>query len=258
MIDTLDVIDHRPYPLAAGRWAMAQRWHDLLFAHWRVPPEDIQALLPPALEVDTFDGSAWLAVVPFAMTDVRARGLPGFPQISSFLELNVRTYARLGDTDGVFFFSLDAASRAAVAAARRWFHLPYFNARMELRQRADRIDYQSRRTHRGVEPAHLAISYRPTGPVELPQPGTLEHWLTERYRLLAERRDGAILAGEVHHGPWPLQRADAQIHVNTMCEWLGIDLKPQPDHVRFARFQDVYVWRPEELAMGTGAGQASR
>lgn len=233
--------------METGRWVMGQRWHDLLFAHWRIDPDDIQALLPPSLEVETFDGSAWLAVVPFAMTAVRARRLPGFERISSFLELNVRTYVRFGDVAGVYFFSLDAASRPAVAAARRWFHLPYFNARMELAQRADRIDYQSMRTHRGAEPAHLAVSYRPTGPAETAEPGSLEHWLIERYRLLADRPDGTILTGEIHHGPWPLQPAEVEVHINTMTEWLGIDLDSTPDHVRFSRFQDVYIWRPRPL-----------
>lgn len=229
---------------------MGQRWHDLLFAHWRVDPGRIQRLLPPPLEVDLFDGSAWIAVVPFAMTDVRARGLPGFNRVSNFLELNVRTYARLGDSDGVYFFSLDAASRPAVAAARRWFHLPYFNARMELQHRADRINYQSLRRHRGAEAAHVAMSYRPTGPASVAEAGTLEHWLTERYRLLADRSDGGILTGEIHHGPWMLQPAEVEIHRNSMTDWLDIHLAPQPDHVCFARFQDVYLWRPRLALAG--------
>ena len=241
---TLDQVEHRPYPMESERWVMGQRWHDLLFAHWRLDPAVLQSLLPPPLEIDTFDGSAWLAVVPFAMTDVRARGLPGFGRISNFLELNVRTYVRSGDIDGVYFFSLDASSMPAVSAARRWFHLPYFRARMELNRRADWIDYQSKRTHRGQEPAHIALSYRPTGPPEIAQPDSLESWLVERYRLLTERPDGAVVTGEIHHGPWQLQPAEVHIHINTMVEWLGIDIDRDPDHVRFARFLDVYLWRP--------------
>ena len=224
---------------------MAQRWHDLLFAHWRVEPDALQALLPPQLEIELFDGSAWLALVPFAMTDVRARGMPGIRGVSNFLELNVRTYVRQGDMDGVYFFSLEAANRSAVAAARRWFHLPYFNARMQLRQRADWIDYQSQRTHRGAEPAHIALSYRPVGTAAPATPGSLEEWLVERYRLLTERPDGKIISGEIHHRPWMLQHAEVEIHLNTMTDWLGIDLNPTPDHIRFARFQDVYLWRPK-------------
>ena len=247
-VRTLEQIDHRPYPMAAERWVMGQRWHDLLFAHWRMNPDDLQTLLPPPLEIETFDGSAWLAVVPFAMSDVRGRGLPGFGRVSNFLELNVRTYVRSGDISGVYFFSLDASSRAAVSVARRWFHLPYFNARMELHHREDRIDYQSKRTHRGQEPAHLALSYRPTGPPEPAQSGSLDSWLIERYRLLTERPDGSVVSGEIHHGPWPLQPAEADIHINTMVEWLGIDIDREPDHLKFARFLDVYLWRPQAVS----------
>lgn len=230
--------------MAPGHWVMGQRWHDLLFIHWRVEPGRLQALLPEPLEIDTFDGSAWLAVVPFAMTGVRGRGMPGLPPISNFLELNVRTYARHGDIDGIYFFSLDAESRLAVAGARRWFHLPYFNARMVMNQRAAWIDYQSMRTHRGALPAHLAMSYVPNGPAAQSEPGSLEHFLVERYRLLANRRDKRILSVEIHHGPWLLQPAEFEIHRNTMTDWLGIPLVRPPDHVRFARFQDVYVWPP--------------
>ena len=227
---------------------MGQRWHDLLFAHWRIEPERLQRLLPDPLEIDVFDDSAWLAVVPFAMTGVRARGLPGLTRASNFLELNVRTYVRHGDRDGVYFFSLDAASKLAVATARRWFHLPYFDARMELRRRDGWIDYQSKRTHRGAAPAHVALSYRATGPAEPALPGTLEHFLIERYRLIANRRDGRIMTGEIHHGPWMLQPAEVEIHRNSMTDWLGIPLDRPPDHVRFARFQDVYIWPPRVVS----------
>ncbi|MEZ4521196.1 MAG: DUF2071 domain-containing protein [Thermomicrobiales bacterium] len=246
-MDPLRDIDHRPYPVEPGPWVMGQRWHDLLFAHWRVEPERLQALLPEPLEIDIFDGSAWIAVVPFAMSGVRLRGLPGNTRLSSFLELNVRTYARLGDRDGVFFFSLDAASRVAVSAARRWFHLPYFNARMDLRQRGDQIHYRSRRTHRGAAGAELGISYRPTGPAAVSAPGSLEEWLVERYRLLVARRDGRIMSGEIHHGPWLLQPVEVEIHRNTMTDWLNLPLSGPPDHIRFARFQDVVVWRPKVI-----------
>ncbi len=249
--------DHRPYPLPAGRWVMGQRWHDLLFAHWRVEPASIQRLLPAPLEVDTYDGSAWIAVVPFAMTDVRARGLPGIPPVATFLELNVRTYVRTGGLDGVYFFSLDAASRLAVAAARRWFHLPYFNARMALRRRDDWIDYQSSRTHQGADPAGLRISYRPVDQAEIPAPGSIESWSVDRYRLIVSRPDGRTMTGEIHHAPWQLQPAECRIHLNSMADWLGLSLKRDPDHVRFARFQDVLIWRPRVLTIGLDGTETS-
>jgi uncharacterized protein YqjF (DUF2071 family) len=242
-----DYVEHRPYPVAPGPWVMGQRWHDLLFAHWRIEPEVIQALLPRAVTVDTFDGSAWLAVVPFAMADVRLRGCPPIPGLSDFLELNVRTYVRSGDLAGVYFFSLDASGWAAVRAARYGASLPYFDALMELRRRADWIGYRSRRTHRGAPPAEFHAYYRPVGPVEYPQPGSLEYFLTERYRLLAQRRPGELINIEIHHAPWPLQPAECRIKLNTMTEWLGIRLDRPPDHLRFARFQDVQTWWPKPV-----------
>jgi hypothetical protein len=248
-LNPLEQTEHRPYPAPEAPWLMGQRWHDLLFAHWRVEPELIQRLLPPRFVVDTFDGWAWVALVPFEMTDVRPRGLPGFPPVSNFLELNVRTYARVGDLSGVYFFSLDASSRLAVAAARRGLRLPYFDARMAMKRRDDWIDYQSVRIREGSQPARLEMSYRPSGPVEFAPPGSLEFWLIERYRLMSELPGGRAQRIEIHHAPWPLQPAEWTVHANTMTDWLGFSLDREPDHVRFARFQDVLTWRPRGISL---------
>src|SRR5437867_5100192 len=124
----LNQTSHRPWPLPSRPWVTTMRWHDLLFLHWPVRPEIIRPLIPNGLELDTFDGAAWIGVVPFRMTGVRLRWLPPLPGISAFPELNVRTYVRVRDRPGVYFFSLDAGSRTAVAMARAWFHLPYFHA----------------------------------------------------------------------------------------------------------------------------------
>src|SRR6266404_10006502 len=145
MSAVLQEVAHRPWPMPAGPWAMAQSWHDLLFAHWQVDAAALRPLLPPQLQIDTFGGSAWLAVVPFRMTGVRLPGTPALPWLSAFPELNVRTYVTCDGEPGVWFFSLDAGNALAVAIARAWFHLPYFRAhaprkpgRLEsLRQRAN-------------------------------------------------------------------------------------------------------------------------
>src|SRR5690349_6710130 len=130
MHPSLRKLDHRPWPVPSRPWIMAQNWHELLFAHWRVPVEAVRPLVPQGLEIDLFAGDAWLSVVPFRMSGVRLRGTPALPWLSSFPELNVRTYVCAEGRPGVWFFSLDAASRLAVGVARAWFHLPYFNARM--------------------------------------------------------------------------------------------------------------------------------
>jgi uncharacterized protein YqjF (DUF2071 family) len=121
---------HRPWPLPMGSWVMAQTWHDLLFAHWPVDTQRLRTLIPEPLEIDQFDGQAWLAVVPFRMSGIRLRWTPAVPWLSAFPELNVRTYVKSGGRPGVWFFSLDAGNALALAIARAWFHLPYYRARM--------------------------------------------------------------------------------------------------------------------------------
>ncbi len=166
---------------------MAQSWHDLVFAHWPVDAAVLRPLIPQQLHVDSFEGTAWLAVVPFRMTGVRLHGTPAVPRLSAFPELNVRTYVTFGERPGVWFFSLDARNALAVAIARAWFHLPYFRARMSCKERDGWIHYDSERTHHGVPAGLLKGRYRSVGKVFSPQRGTLEHFLTERYLLVHER-----------------------------------------------------------------------
>ncbi|NUP88832.1 MAG: DUF2071 domain-containing protein [Candidatus Sumerlaeia bacterium] len=225
---------------------MAQSWHDLLFAHWPLPPGAIAPFVPSGLAVDTFEGHAWIAVVPFRMSGVRLRATPALPGLSAFPELNVRTYVTHRGQGGVLFFSLDAANALAVATARAWFGLPYFRARMRLRDGAGWITYASTRTHRGAPPAEFEGRYRPTGAVFHAAPGSLEHWLTERYCLFAVRR-GRLIRADIHHAPWPLQPAEAEIHLNTMTSPQRIELPPEAPHLLFARRLDVAVWAPRLL-----------
>jgi uncharacterized protein len=241
--EILDDAAHRPWPLPAGPWVMTQSWHDLLFAHWPVDAAKLRAQIPERLEIDTFDGSAWLAVVPFRMTGVRLRGTPAVPWLSAFPELNVRTYVVCDGKPGVWFFSLDAGNSLAVTTARAWFHLPYFRARMRCSEHNGWIEYVSRRNQFDAAPATLQGRYRPIAPVFLPQRGTLEHFLTERYCLYALDGNRRLIRGEIHHRPWALQQAQAEFASNTMAEPIGIALEGQP-LLHFTRRQDVLVWPP--------------
>lgn len=240
---------HRPWPRPAGPWIMAQTWHDLLFAHWPLEPSGLRERLPPGLALDTFDGRAWLGVVPFRMTGVRPRFAPPVPGLSGFPELNVRTYVRAGSKPGVLFFSLDAGSAVAVAVARRLFHLPYFRAEMELRRNGEAVEYHSSRTHPGAPPAELHGRYAPLGPVFRAAPDSLEHFLTERYCLYTTPRSapGRLLRGEIHHAPWPLQAAEAELSHETCARAAGLERGDEPPHVLFARRLDVVVWRLREV-----------
>jgi uncharacterized protein YqjF (DUF2071 family) len=233
---------HRPWPLPQGPWLMAQTWEDLLFAHWPVPPERLRPLLPASVPLDVREGSAWVAVTPFRVSAARLRGLPHLPGVTAFPELNVRTYTTIDGKPGIWFMSLDAASALAVFGARRTYRLPYFEARMECRERGGWIEYRSRRTSGDGEPADLVGRYRPTGPEAPPAPGSLEHWLTERYCLYTLDEQGGVLRADIHHPPWQLRTAEAGFEVNTMAEPYGLELDEPPALLHLAGRQDVLIW----------------
>jgi uncharacterized protein len=219
---------------------MGQTWEALLFAHWRVRVDAVRELVPPGLVVDTFDGTAWLGITPFRVDALRLRGLPPAPGVSRFLELNVRTYVTRDRKPGIWFFSLDAASRLAVEAARRAYRLPYHHARMRADRRGDRIQYESTRIGGPPRPYVFSGRYGPSGAVAPAVPGSLEHFLAERYCLYAVH-DGRIHRADIHHPPWPLQPAEGAIELNTMPPD-GVRLPDEPPLLHFAAVQDVVIW----------------
>ena len=228
---------------------MAQRWNDLLFAHWPISPQALLGRLPAGLEADLYDGQAWLGVVPFWMDQVRVRAVGehtiSFPGTRSFAELNLRTYVRSQRTGqrGVYFFSLDAASALAVIGARVLFHLPYFPATMSRETEPDgEICYQSRRWLPRSRPAEVKVRYQPTGPVNLSVAGDLASFLTERYCLFTTSPGGHLLVGEIHHQQWPLQPAEAAFERNEVPGDFGFVLPARPPLLHFAKELEVYVW----------------
>ena len=228
-----------------GRPFLAMRWLDLLFAHWPVAPEVLRPLVPPGLELDTFDGAAWLGIVPFRMSHVRPFGLPLPGGAFAFAETNVRTYATAPDgTRGIWFLSLDGAQLAGATAARVAFGVPYHHAQVTSRTDGDGIVHTSRCTD--AAPAELRIGYRPIGPVRYAEPGGLEAFLTDRMALFAVHR-GRLTATRVEHATWPLQDAEAEIHCNTMTAPFGIALPSTPPILQFARRLDTVAHRPTTL-----------
>jgi uncharacterized protein YqjF (DUF2071 family) len=226
---------------------MAQKWHDLLFAHWAVAPDALRKLVPAKLELDMFQGQAWIGIVPFTMSGVRLRGTPAVPGLSAFPELNVRTYVTAEGKPGVWFFSLDAANRLAVELARFWFHLPYFHARMNARKKSEGIEYFSRRDDRRAGSEHLQASYSGKGARSEAKRGTLEYFLTERYCLYAQKPSGELLRAEIHHAPWKLQEAQASFEVNAMTENLGIQTSGPPATLHFSKLQEMIAWAPQRV-----------
>lgn len=223
---------------------MHQRWHDLLFAHWPLSPDALDGRLPPGLRPDLFDGRVWLGVVPFRMSGVRLAGLPPLPTTGAFPELNVRTYVRRGEQPGVWFFSLDAASRVAVEVARRWFGLPYFHAQMSCSAQGEAIRYASRRADPRGAAAELRAEYAPHGARRDAATGSLEDFLTHRLTLFATNRRGRLLRGDIQHAPWPLQPASATFAMNSMAEAAGFRLEGPPASLLFARRLDVRILAP--------------
>jgi uncharacterized protein len=242
----LNKVAHRPWPTPDGPWVMTQTWHDLLFAHWPIDPAALVEHVPSEFPLDLFDGTAWLAIVPFHMTNVAPRGVPSLPWISEFPELNVRTYVRVEEKPGIYFFSLDAGSALAVQAARSLLNLPYYSATMTVTPGSDGIEYESRRDD-ASPPAALSARYRSAGATFEAMIGSLEYFLTERYCLYNVDHRGAPYRLEIHHPPWPLQPAEAEFRLNTMAEPMDVSLPDTAPLLHFSRRQDMVAWAPTAL-----------
>lgn len=224
---------------------MAQTWRHLLFAHWPVDSAALRPLVDASLPIDTFEGKAWIGVTPFAVHAFRLRVAPPLPLVHAFPEVNVRTYVTVDGKPGIYFFSLDAGSRFAVESARRIYRLPYFRSRAALDERQGELEWASHRVEQGDPPAELRTRYRPTGPAFEAEPGSLEHFLVERYCLYTVDERG-VRRGQIHHPPWLIQPARAEIDQNTMAQPLGLDLDGQP-LLHLARTQDVVFWLLEPV-----------
>ena len=230
-----------------------QNWHHLLFLHWEVPADALQRLVPPELTIDTFEGKAYVGLVPFTLTGVRPVLTPPLPWISNFHEVNVRTYVHLGGRDpGVWFFSLDASSNIAVAAARAAYKLPYFHSQIEFTATNDplpAIDFDAHRDdEKGTRPANARIRYTPMdGIVTNASPGTIEHFLIERYILYAVDSDHRLHRARVHHQPYPMQRADLLECEETLIWAAGIRRPEEIPFRHYAREVNVNVYPLERV-----------
>ena len=244
----LGEVGHRPYPAPSGPWAMGMSWRDLLFMHWPVEADALRPLVPSSLSIDTFDGNAWLGVVPFDMVGVRPHFVPAVPGISNFPEINLRTYVTAEDRPGVWFFSLDAHNRLAVRLARATFHLPYFDAEMSCHASGDQVDYRSIRTHKGAPPAEFVARYGPSGRPFESGPGSIESFLTERYCLYSADGRNNVRRGEIHHQMWPLQPAEVEVRTLAMTQQIGLKPPETEPILHFSKRLDVLAWLPRKIA----------
>jgi uncharacterized protein YqjF (DUF2071 family) len=235
------------------------RWHDLLFAHWEIPADLLRPLVPRRLSIDTFAGKAYVGLIPFTMTGVRPRGIPPVPGFSVFHETNVRTYVHLEGRDpGVWFFSLDAANLAAVIGARALFHLKYFHARMRFERACGDYRYASQRLAPGPRPATLRAHWKAGEAVGRAAPGTLEHFLCERYVLYAARGE-KLYRGRIHHPPYPLQLATLTLLDDTLVARAGVRVEGPPPSVLFSHGPgvDIEVFPIVRVLARWGCAQAA-
>ena len=230
----------------SGQPLMHQTWGKLLFMHWRVDTKVLRPLIPQALEIDEFDGSAWIAIAPFTMWDIRAFPpfIPPIPFLNSAHELNVRTYVHYDRVPGVWFFSLDCNSSAAVLGARTFFHLPYFNADIDLEQDGAIIDYSLSRTDDPA--ADFEASWKIGDTTPFSHPGSLEFFLTERYCLYSED-DGELYRARIHHQPWPLQKAEMHEFSSSMIESQGLSTPKGDPLLHYCEELDVKIWPLESV-----------
>jgi uncharacterized protein len=240
--DILKASAHRPWPTPDTPWAMRQVWSDLLFAHWPTPAAGLASLLPSGLTLDTWEGEAWVGIVPFRMPYLSIRGLPNVPPFMRLLEINVRTYVSADGKPGVYFFSLDADNPVAVEVARRWYSLPYLNARFDCDFTSERVRYEVVRSDQRAAPGAFRATYRPTSALRPAATGSLEDWLTARYALYTSNRRGRILRGDITHSPWQLAPAEAELQTNTIAQSHGITLADTAPLLHYAARLDVLAW----------------
>jgi uncharacterized protein YqjF (DUF2071 family) len=224
---------------------MYHTWDKLLFLHWPIEAERLRPLIPPRLTIDTFDGAAWIGVVPFKMRGIRHPFAPPLPGVSRSHELNVRTYVHSGGVPGVWFLSLDAANPLVVWGARASYFLPYFRAEMHLDTCDTMVHFRSRRTDRRTPPAEFAATWTVGKRIAEAKPGSLEFFLTERYCLYAAR-GRRLYQARIYHRPWPLATAEVTHLASTMTLAHGLTCMGGAPLVHaLVEPIDVEVWRPK-------------
>jgi uncharacterized protein YqjF (DUF2071 family) len=238
--DALQTVAHRPWPVSDAPWTQAQTRTDVLFAHWRIGLDEAARLLPPGPPLDTFDGEAWLGIVPFRLAHVRLRGLPPFPGMT-FGQVDVRTYVTVDDRPGIWLCSVDVSNPLLLEAAKRSHRLPAYRARITS-SRAGVVHGYPCTTVADRDGLTFTARYGPAGDPFTAAPGSLEHFLTERYCLYTAD-GGRLYRAELHHPAWRLQRAEATIASSTLAP---VALEGEP-HALYADSQDVLIWPLEEV-----------
>lgn len=227
--------------VSTSPWIIRQSWEDLIFMHWPVPETDLRPFVPSELELDLYNGMAWIAIVPFHMKDIQFRGLPRIPFGNQLLELNVRTYVTFKGEPGVYFISLDANHSLGVFLARTLFGLRYLNAQIRLDKQGNDLHFSSRRTHYGMSPSHFHARFKISNSIHTYNPGSLMNWLTERYMLWTVR-GSSIYKGPIEHKHWELQPAESNVVINEIVDFLPNLIFLQQPITCYSRSLEVYLY----------------
>lgn len=240
-------LDHRPWALPNRPWVWAMKWLDSLFIHWPVDIESLRRHVPAALEIDTFDGQAWVTILPFQMAGSRLRYTPPLPWLSNFLELNVRTYVKADGKGGVWVLSVEVSNPVVVHGTRFFYDMPFYQANMSLKEIDTAMHYGSQRLYHDGLPAEFSATCQPSGAIIYAEKGSLDHWLTERYCAYATNRKGEVLRSEIHHAQWSLQPVEVEIQTNTLLDALDLNVSPTAPRFHYSPGVEVVAWVPNSL-----------
>ncbi|KKI92857.1 hypothetical protein WQ54_06630 [Bacillus sp. SA1-12] len=246
-MNLLNDIIHRPFPLPSKKYIMRQTWRNLLFLHWPIPIEKLRPHIPSALQIDTFNGSAWLGIILFVIDGIFPFGVSSLSLTPRFPEINVRTYVKCNGKPGIYFMSIDVGNWASLKIAKKWYRLPYHSAEISFRKEGQTFHCQSRRKGYEHTPIVFKSKYVPISGVYFPKEGTLDHWLTERYCLFSSHNGINIYCGEIHHRPWPLQKAEIELGINTLFTPYQFDLSGVNPIAHFSTGVDSLMWNIKKI-----------
>lgn len=243
----INKVSHRPWPLPSRKWLMRQSWRNLLFIHWPLSTETLRQYVPSSLQIDTFDGQAWLSIVVLEMEGIYLRGMPFRLLLPTFPVINLRTYVLHRNQPGVYFLSLDTEDWISYTCVKRWYHLPYYAAEISFQKKGQTFHFDSVRKRKIETPITCRGTYRPFPEISFPEKGTLEHWLTERYCLFSLNKRNNLYCGDIHHRPWPVQKVKAVLHKNTLLSPFHIDLSEIRPIVHFSKGIDSLIWNIKKV-----------
>lgn len=246
-MNLINDIIHRPFPLPSKNWIMRQKWRNVLFLHWPIPVEKLRPHIPSSLQIDTFNGSAWLGIILFVLEGIFPFEIPSISLTPKFPEINVRTYVKYDGKPGIYFLSIDVMNWASLKIAKNWYHLPYHSSQIFFQKEEQKFHCHSIRKGNENTPISFKGKYAPVSEVYFPKEGTLDHWLIERYCLYSSNNGINIYCGDIHHRPWPLQKAKIELVKNTLFTPFHFDLFEEKPIAHFSIGVDSLIWNIKKI-----------